>query len=129
MNTKLSEQVRLSGQKLIGYGLWLMVLVLVFSVVQNARKVVETRAEIQKEQEKVAKMKAQNDELEKQVAEAQSTSFIEKQVRDRLGLAKAGESIVILPDEATLRKLAPQAAREEDTLPDPNWKKWEHLFF
>ena len=129
MNTKLSEKFKLGTQKLLGYGLWLMVLVLAFSVVQNARKVIETRAEIQKERDKVAKIKAQNIELERQVQEAQSSAFIEKQVRNKLGLAKAGESIVILPDEETLRKLAPQIDHEVNTLPDPNWKKWEKLFF
>ena len=115
--------------KIIGYGIWLMILILSFSVIQNASKVLRTRNEIQKEKEKVAKMKEVNANLEKQIAEAQSTTFIEKQVRDKLGLAKAGESIVILPDEDILRKLAPQTGLEENVLPDPNWKKWMKLFF
>lgn len=115
--------------KIIGYGIWLMVLILGFSIVQNVGRVLQTRSEIKQEQEKVAKMKEVNANLEKAIAEAQSSAFIEKQVRDKLGLARAGESIVILPDEETLRKLAPQTGGEENVLPDPNWKKWLHLFF
>lgn len=115
--------------KIIGYGIWLMVLVLGFSVIQNANKVLRIRGEIASEKKKVEKMEEFNTNLERQIAEAQSASFIEKQVRDKLGLAKAGESIVILPDNDTLRKLAPQIGSEENTLPDPNWKKWMKLFF
>ena len=33
-----------------------------------------------------------------------SDEFIEKQLRDKLGLAKKGEIILILPDEETLKK-------------------------
>ena len=129
MNTKLSEKAKIWTQKLVSYGLWLMVIILAFSVFQNAKKAADTKNQIQREREKVAKMKVQNEELEKRVSEAQSLSYIEKQVRDRLGLVKAGESIVILPDESVLRSLAPNVDHEKNTLPDPNWKKWEKLFF
>ncbi len=129
MNTKITDILRLKFGKLITYTIWAVIALLIFSIVQNAGKVIKTRAEIQKEREKVEKMKEVNAGLEQAIAEAQSTSFIEKQVRDKLGLAKAGESIVILPDENTLRKLAPQTLDEENLLPDPNWKKWEKLFF
>ncbi len=116
-------------QKIVGYGLWLMIVILGFSVVQNAGKILQTRAEIQKEKNKVVKMQAQNSELEKHLTESQSSAFIEKQVRDKLGLAMPGDAIVVLPDEETLKKLAPQITNENDVLPDPNWKKWEKLFF
>ncbi len=129
MNTKFHDSLKLRLRKLVSYGIWLMIIALGFSTIQNISKVVRTRDEIQKEKDRVAKMRDVNLSLEKQIAEAQSSAFIEKQVRDKLGLAKAGESVVILPDEDTLRKLAPQTSSEDNTLPDPNWKKWEKLFF
>ncbi|HTK03673.1 MAG TPA: septum formation initiator family protein [Alphaproteobacteria bacterium] len=115
--------------KIISFVLWIAFGILCLSTIRNLTKVFQTRSDIQKEKNTVLKMKSQNEELESQLVQAQSLSFIEKQVRDKLGLAKAGESIVILPDEDTLRKLAPQLSVEENTLPDPNWKKWEKLFF
>ncbi len=129
MKNKFLEKFQFGTQKFISYGIWLMLIVLGFSVIQNANKVIATRRDIETEREKVTKMKEVNASLEKSIAEAQSAIFIEKQVRDRLGLAKAGESIVILPDVETVRKLAPKIASEESVLPDPNWKKWEKLFF
>ena len=41
---------------------------------------------------------------------------------------KDGETIVVLPEEETLRKMAPRFEREEEVLPDPTWKKWVKLF-
>jgi len=129
MNTKNTKKFEFKPQKLISYGIWLLIIILGFSTAQNASNVFQTRREIQAEKDKVAKMQAQNNELEKQLTESQSATFIEKQVRDRLGLVMPDEAIVVLPDEDTLRKLAPQSIAENDILPAPNWEKWEKLFF
>ncbi len=77
----------------------------------------------------MAKIQADNNKLQEELAQTQNPNFIEKEVRDKLGLGKTGEAIVVLPDADTLRKLAPQMPTEVDTLPYPNWKKWEKLFF
>ncbi len=115
--------------KMISYGLWLMIVILGFSVIQNIGKFLQIKSDIRSEQAKIAKIQEQNQTLEKQLASSQDLSFVEKQVRDKLGLAKPDEAIVVLPDEDTLRKLAPQNSSENNSLPDPNWKRWEKLFF
>jgi hypothetical protein len=74
-------------------------------------------------------MQAETAQLEEQIAVAEGSNFIEKQIRNKLGLVKPGEAIVVLPDAEILKKMAPQIIAEEDVLPDPNWKKWEKLFF
>ena len=114
---------------MISYGLWLMIVILGFSVIQNIGKFLQIKSDIRNEQAKIAKIQEQNQTLEKQLASSQDLSFVEKQVRDKLGLAKPDEAIVVLPDEDTLRKLAPQNSSENNSLPDPNWKRWEKLFF
>ena len=67
--------------------------------------------------------------MEQRLAEVKGEEYIEKQLRDNLGLAKEGEIVVVLPDEEILRKIAPSVPEEEDILPDPTWKKWLKLFF
>lgn len=114
--------------KLGGYLIWLVLILLVLSVIRNLSRVAMVSAEIRKQQAIIAKMRAENAELESEVNDAQSQVFIEKQIRDKLGLAREGEAIVILPDADTLRKLAPSQSQEADTLPDPTWKKWLKLF-
>jgi cell division protein FtsB len=128
MDKKLTDYLRIKFNKFVGYIIWFLIILLSVSTVQNVRKAGNAKAGILAEKEKVAKMQAENKELERQIAQSQGADFIEKEVRDKLGLAKEGEAIVVLPDTDTLRKLAPQTPTEMDTLPDPNWKKWLKLF-
>ncbi len=116
-------------RKILEYAIWLLILMLSVSTVRNFSRVRRIRSEIKKEQEKVERIKRENEELERRVAETQGAEFIESEVRNKLGLVKEGEAVVILPDEETLRKLAPRISTEAETLPDPNYRKWLKLFF
>ena len=102
--------------------------VLLLSLAKNVLKINKANQKIEEAEEKVAKLKKENAELEDRLSQVQSEAYIEQQLRDKLGLAKEGEIVVVLPDEETLRKLAPKPVEEEETLPDPNWKRWIHLF-
>ncbi|MCX6705179.1 MAG: septum formation initiator family protein [Candidatus Woesebacteria bacterium] len=125
---KIIENVKTKAKKLLGVATWVLVLLLFLSTIKNVGRVGNINSAVQKEKDKVEKMKEENAKLEAQIAQTQGSAFIEKQIRDKLGLAKEGEAIVVLPDVGILRKLAPQMPIEENTLPDPNWKKWLNLF-
>jgi cell division protein FtsB len=115
-------------KKIIGITTWVLIVILLASTVKNLQKVAGIKSAVQVEKAKVEKMKEDNAQLQAQIAQIQSPEFIEGQIRNKLGLVKPGEAIVVLPDAETLRKLAPQMPVEVDTLPDPNWKKWMKLF-
>ena len=83
---------------------------------------------IEEAQEQVDKLKEENQRLEEKIKEVRNIEFVEKQLRDKLGLAKEGEIVIVLPEDDVLRKLAPKIEEEEEVLPDPNWKKWMQLF-
>ena len=125
---KVIENVKTKAKKLLGVATLVLVLLLLISTIKNIGRVRSINNAVQKEKDKVEKMKEENARLEAQIAQTQGSAFIEKQIRDKLGLAKAGEAIVVLPDSEILRKLAPQMPVEENTLPDPNWRKWLKLF-
>ena len=99
------------------------------SLIRNISKIADAEKRISKAQERVEKLRKENEETERRLAEVKGEEYIEKQLRDKLGLAKEGEIVVFLPDEETLRKIAPGIAEEEDVLPDPTWKKWLKLFY
>jgi cell division protein FtsB len=111
------------------YAIWGLILILALSVARNVSRDAQINAQIKAEKAKLAKIQADNNKLIQELTQTQNPNFIEKEVRDKLGLGKTGEAMVVLPDEETLRKLAPQMPVEIDTLPDPNWGKWEKLFF
>lgn len=103
-------------------------MILALSIINNAGRNAQINAQIQAEKDKLAKIQADNSKLQSQLTQTQSPDFIEKQVRDKLGLGLPNEATVVLPDDDTLRKLAPQMPTEQNVLPDPDWKKWEKLF-
>lgn len=125
---KLTENIKKSLSKATGFAIWILIVILVISLIKNLGGAGRIKADIASEEARVVKMQEDNARLASEVAQAQSQGFIEKQIRDKLGLVKTGEAIVVLPDEDTLRKLAPSLQIESDTLPDPTWKKWLKLF-
>mgnify|MGYP001594732831 CR=1 FL=1 len=76
--------------------------------------------EVKKEMEFSQK---KNDELKIKLEKVQSREFIEKIARDKLGLAKEGETVVILPS------IEPEATKSGVETNLPNWQKWWQLFF
>ncbi len=116
-------------RKLPNYLLLFFILVLLSSLFRNVLRINKARAKIQKTRERIEEIKRTNEELEAKLAFVKGEEFVEKQIRDKLGLAKEGEVIVILPDPELVKKLAPVRYEEEESLPDPNWKKWAKLFF
>ena len=125
---KILEKAKTKVKKLVGLATWILVILLLISTVKNFSRVHGVNEAVQKEKEKIDKIRQENEELTAKIAQTQGAFYIEKQIRDKLGMAKAGESIVVLPEAEILRKLAPKVLVEENTLPDPNWKKWMKLF-
>lgn len=115
-------------RKILIYAAWILVAMLVVSTFKNINRVIGIRKQVAQEKAKVEKIQKENEELQTQITEAQSQEFIDKQIRDRLGLTKAGETIVILPDEQIVRSMAPSMEDDEKIFLDPNWKKWVKLF-
>lgn len=105
-----------------------IVLILGLSLVRSIAKLANSNQRIVDEETKVAKLQKENRELEEKLKGIKSVEFIEKEARDKLGLAKKGELVVVLPDTETLKSLAPKLEEKKFTLPDPNWKLWLNLF-
>ena len=103
-------------------------ILLIVSLARNVIRILKAGERVGEAEKRVEKLKVENEELKKRLETVGSEEYIEKQLRDNLGLAKEGETIVVLPDEETLRALAPRVEEEEETLPDPNWRKWLKLF-
>lgn len=114
--------------KFSSYLLIVFTVLLAFSLIKNITNITKANDRIVSKEKKVEGLRRENYDLEKKLTSVKSEEFIEKQLRDKLGLAREGEIVVILPDEETLRKLAPKYAEEEEELPPPNWKKWLKLF-
>lgn len=98
------------------------------SLVSNVSKAIQAKRGIDKIKQNVAKLQGENNDLQARLKEVQSGDYIEKQLRDKLGLAKKGEVVIVLPDVQVLREIAPKLPGEEEKLPDPTWRNWLKLF-
>ncbi len=123
------EKIKDKLKKYANYLIIFFIIFLAFSLTRNVLKLYEVRGQIKKAKERVLALKRENEELQSRLSQTQSEVYIEKQLRDKLGLAKPGEIVVVLPDEEILKRIGAKPSEEEDFLPDPTWKKWLKLFF
>ena len=103
-------------------------MILASSLIKSLKRIKEGNTVIEKTKVKLEKINEENKKLAEQLEVTLSEEFIEKQLRDKLGLAKEGEIIIILPEASIVKKLAPQIPEEEEVKPKPNWRKWLELF-
>ena len=111
--------------------LYLFLLVLFFlslSFIRTISNIKRVEQKIADKEQEVQKKKEAESELQKKLEFAKSSEFMEKQLRDKLGLVKEGEIVVVLPPPEVLRQFAPKYEDEKEIPPEPNWRKWLKLF-
>lgn len=111
----------------------LKLIILIFNmylIVNLSRSILEIwkKKDIVHERE-IALQEAQirNDELKKKIADAESPEFIERTAREKLGLVKDKEVVVLMDTSKIASKDSESEKKLLDT--DPNWKRWWKLFF
>lgn len=105
----------------------LAIFIMMILVSNSVKKIITFRGTsvlVQEEEQKLAKLKLENENLKRDLEYKQSEKFVEGEIRNKLGLAKEGEEIVVVPGKESDLK---QEANNKKTL--PNWKKWQKLFF
>lgn len=73
--------------------------------------------------EKLAQEKKKNQFLKERLFRVKTNQFVEEEAREKLGMNRPGEYVVIAPTSTPLDK----TRIEIDT--KPNWQRWWDLFF
>ena len=120
MLTKIKQFVQIA--------LLIIGLILAFSLTKNILKINGSGQKITDAQTKVNMLQKENQRLKNELNQIQTPQFVEGQARDKLGLAKKGETVVVLPDDESLKLLAPKLEESQEKLPESNWQKWLKLF-
>ncbi len=110
--------------KLIKPIIWLVSFVLVISLTRSVISLLAKRDIVQTQKAELVRLEAENRQLEDALSQAQTAEFIERTAREKLGLVKDGEVVVLLPQSAQAGESA--VTSDEN---NPNWKKWWGLFF
>lgn len=122
------EKVTNIKSKIGSYFLIFLIFILTSSLLQTIKRENSIKTEVEKKKEHLEDLKKDQERLKKELVEVQSGEYIERQLRDNLGLSREGEITVVLPDPEVVRKFAPSLEIPEEVLPDPNWKRWLELF-
>lgn len=105
----------------------ILALVIMIPVVVNGiNRISSFRGTSQKVDEAEAgleQLKKENESLKQELQYKSSDRFAEEEIRNKLGMAKPGETEVIIP------KTDEQSSGQSDSESQiPNWQKWTNLF-
>lgn len=86
----------------------------------NVVRLVRVGQEVKQVENELAGAQKRNEELKKEFQYVQSDEFVEKEAREKLGLGKPGETVLIIPKE--------EPSYAKATEGKPNWWKWYELY-
>lgn len=113
--------------KKISLGVIILVsLVVAYNLITQTLEATKSGERLSQAAETVHKLQAKNEDLKKKITQIQSLDFIEEEVRNKLGFAKKGETIVVIPEEKLKMVLGTSSSAQ---IRLPNWLGWWKVFF
>lgn len=113
--------------------LLLIGLYLMLNLSQSIISLTTKNKELEQANDKVEKEISRNSQLISELSKVQNPKYIEQQAREKLGMSRPGETVVVVPEEAVVQMASLTAslsadfyARFDET---PNWQKWVKLFW
>lgn len=86
------------------------------------------RRDILGERQAVLKrLEDENIRLKGELIYSESPFFVEQEARNRLGLGREGEAVILMPNDKF--QMTNEKTEEKTVVNLPNWKKWWRLFF
>jgi cell division protein FtsB len=83
-----------------------------------------TSNEVSSAQAKLDQLKQENAQLKQDLAYKKSDQFAEGEIRDKLGLAKPGEQVFVVPKSDDSQSSIDNSREEKS-----NWQKWKDYLF
>lgn len=106
-------------------------LVIVFGVWLAARQIFsainlyKSGNKLKQAESEILSLSTQKEDLQKKLDVVDSPEYVEKQLRDKLGYGKPGETVLVFPHEEVTNSQMPNI---KSGLPDTNWKQWANLW-
>ena len=114
-------------KKLIYLILAVITIVIAYSLIRQITSALKSNENLQQVVDDLHKMEIQNEELKKRLGQIELPQFIEKEARNKLGLVKEGEVLVIIPNEKIEDILGKDKIKQEIKFPNP--LGWLKVFF
>ncbi len=104
----------------------LLGLIIAYNLLVQITKALRSGERLSAQAETVYKLEAKNKQLKTELKNVLSPEFVEQQARNKLGLSKIGETIVIIPEE---KLRAVMGTSQSAIIRLPNWLGWLRVFF
>lgn len=113
--------------KKILLGLIILVVILIaYNLIKQIIDVSKSGDRLSQSADTLFKLEAKNRELKAKLSQIKSSQYLEEQARNKLGLSKAGETIVVIPEEKIKQVLGISQSAQ---IRLPNWQGWLKLFW
>lgn len=105
----------------------LLVLIIAYNLLKQIIDAVRSGDRLSSQAESVYKLEAKNRQLKKKLSDIQSPQFIEEEARNKLGMGKPGETVIIIPEETL--KLMLESSSSAQPVRLPNYIGWFRVFW
>lgn len=105
----------------------LVVLLIAYNLIVQIMSAVKSGERLSDEANEVYRLEIKNKELKQQLSQIKTPEFIEEQARNKLGLGREGETIVIIPEDKLKLVLGASNSAQAERLPNP--LGWWRFFF
>ncbi len=104
----------------------LVVLVIAYNLITQIMASTKSGDRLSEAANAVYKLETKNRQLKDKLSKIQSLAFIEQEARNKLGLAKPGETLVVIPEEKLKSVLGVSQSAQ---IRFPNWLGWLKVFW
>lgn len=104
----------------------LVVLAVAYNLIYQIKEATKSGERLSQAADVVYKLETKNRKLKEQLENIQSPEFLEEVARNKLGLSKKGETVVVIPEDKLKLVLGTSSSAQ---IRLPNWLGWLKLFF
>lgn len=128
-NSRSKGHRKFSFKTIISLLLIIFLLWLFFSLTRSFWNTVNSQGRVIKEREQIESLKSEVAQLKERKGYLESDDFLEEEGRNKLGLVKEGEKVLVLPEDI-IEEIQNQvlSTEIESTGDIPVWRQW-YLFF
>ncbi len=113
--------------KKIALGLTILITVIIaYNLITQIMGTVKSGERLSQAADELYKLEVKNKDLKNRLSQISSSQFIEEEIRNKLGLVKKGETLVIIP-EVKLKSVLGASLSAQIRLPNP--LGWLKVFF
>ena len=103
-------------------------MIIIINLIRSSLDLYSRRSIVQEKEIELRELEAEHAELTQELEYVQTDEFVEKEAREKLGLVKEGEMVVLvgeLGEEPKTKNQEPRTKHQSE----PQWKAWWRLFF